>query len=366
MWLASEMAAFAHVCELESFTAAARLLGVPKVAVSRAIVSLERRLGTRLLIRTTRRVSLTPAGELLRPHCQRLLVEVEAVRSRFTAAPGAPRRLRLWVDPGYGRLLVTPLVPRFLERYGDVALSVTVVESPPLAASGDWDLMIGNAAREPAVDMREPAGLASTPLGRPALLLCAAPAYLARHGRPRKPADLTAHTVLRPAGGLTLRLRRSGAESRSARSSPHEHIQELHLRPALQVDDPALVHSSVAAGLGIGVLPEFLCRQGLAMGKLERVLPEWTPDDPLELQALHPIVSAGTAAVRQFLEFLLANLVPVLGGTVGGTAPARGDRDTGGRDGADARQDTRDSSHASGAHARTQGERIAKSRTDDT
>jgi DNA-binding transcriptional LysR family regulator len=99
MWLASEMAAFAHVSELKSFTAAAHALGVPKVAVSRAILSLERRLGTRLLIRTTRRVSLTPAGALLLPHSQRLLAEVEAVRARFAPTAADMRRLRVMVDP---------------------------------------------------------------------------------------------------------------------------------------------------------------------------------------------------------------------------------------------------------------------------
>src|ERR1700690_1007185 len=109
MWLASEMAAFAHVAELGSFTAAGRALGVPKVAVSRAIASLEQRLGTRLLARTTRRVALTPAGALLRPSCQRLLREVETVRTRFASPAANERRLRVIVDPGYGRLLVTPL-----------------------------------------------------------------------------------------------------------------------------------------------------------------------------------------------------------------------------------------------------------------
>jgi len=94
MWLASEMAAFAHVVELGSFTAAARALDVPKVAVSRAVASLERRLGTRLLTRTTRRLALTPAGTLLQPHCRRLLQEVEAARARFAALSG-PQRLRV-------------------------------------------------------------------------------------------------------------------------------------------------------------------------------------------------------------------------------------------------------------------------------
>ena len=319
MWLASEMAAFAHVCEFKSFTAAARALGVPKVAVSRAIVSLERALGTRLLIRTTRRVSLTPAGELLRPHCQRLLAEVEAVRSRFGADASA-RRLRLIIDPGYGRLLVTPLVPRFLERYGDVELTVTVVDALPAGPAADWDLLICNGAADHA-------GLTHTLLGRPPLLLCATPAYLARHGRPRTPAELAEHIVLRPRAGAPPAAEMSsapaapGAGPAAAPAAPQflrlrrgAEEQTLRLRPALQVDDPTLVHSSAAAGLGVAVLPEFLCRQGLAMRKLERVLPEWSVAEPLELMAVYATEREGSVMIRQFLEFLLANMVPVLGG----------------------------------------------------
>ena len=288
------MAAFAHVCELKSFTAAARALGVPKVAVSRAIASLEKRLGTRLLTRTTRRVTLTPAGALLRPHCTRVLAEVEAVRSRFTSASVEAQRLRVLTDPGYGRLLVTPLVPRFLEHYHGVELSIAVADAPP--ANDEWDLMICRAGLGGNTEVAE------TPLAQPPLLLCATPAYLSREGRPRTPADLTKHALLTVASpDATLRLRRKADE------------QELRPRPALQAIDPALVHSSTAAGLGIGVLPEFLCRQGLAAGKLQRVLPEWSLVDGLDLVALSPAGRGGSATIRQFLEFLLANMVPVLG-----------------------------------------------------
>jgi len=302
MWLASEMAAFAHVAELGSFTAAARALGVPKVAVSRAIASLERRLGTRLLTRTTRRVALTPAGSLLQPHCRRVLQEVEAVRSSFASA-AAPQRLRVLVDPGYGRLLVTPLVPRFLEHFSSIELQVSLAEAVPAPEHASWDLMIGcGIGGRP--------GVALIPLGSPALLLCATPAYLKRHGRPRSPGDLNAHTVLRtaahepgaaPDAPWPPLLLRRGAEA-----------HEVRLRPSLQVDDPALVHSSTAAGLGIGVLPEFLCRQGLTMAKLERVLADWSLEPRLELVAAHPQAAAGSPAVRQFVEFLLANMVPIL------------------------------------------------------
>src|SRR6185312_679250 len=141
------------------------------------------------------------------------------------------------------------------------------------------DLLICNGASAHS-------GLAQTLLGRPPLLLCATPAYLAQHGRPRKPADLLEHTVLRPAAPAATLL--------------------LRLRPALQVDDPALVHSSAAASLGIAVLPEFLCRQGLALGKLERVLPGWTVGEPLELLALYAAEREGSPSIRLFLEFLLA------------------------------------------------------------
>jgi DNA-binding transcriptional LysR family regulator len=301
MWLASEMAAFAHVAELKSFTAAARALGVPKVAVSRAIVSLEQRLGTRVLNRTTRRVTLTSAGLLLRPHCARLMAEVDAVKARFAPAVDGARHLRLVVDPGYGRLLVTPLVPRFLERYGDFQLQVALIDTLSPGPITDWDLLICN-------DAPERADLVRTPLGSPPLLLCATPTYLARQGRPRTPSDLSQHAVLRvvatsePQGPPSLQLRREDDE------------QQIRLRPALQVNDPALVHSSTAASLGIGVLPEFLCRQGLAMGKLERILPDWSLCKPLQLQAVYPSDLAGSAAIRLFIEFLMANLVPVLGG----------------------------------------------------
>jgi DNA-binding transcriptional LysR family regulator len=325
MWLASEMAAFAQVCELKSFTAAARALGVPKVAVSRAILSLERRLGTRLLIRTTRRVGLTPAGALLRPHSQRLLAEVEAVGARFAPPAISERRLRVVVDPGYGRLLVTPLVPRFLEHYGEIELQVAVIDTLPQEPGDDWDLLVCNDTSP--LPSEQPAAaalplLTRTPLGNPPLLLCATPAYLTHHGRPRTPAQLSDHSVLRSLGTDaeaapgTLRLRRD-EPGRRGRGDGDD--QQIRLRPALQVNDPALVHASTAASLGIGVLPEFLCRQGLAMGKLERVLPEWSVAAPLQLQAVYAAERAGSPAIRLFVEFLLANMVPVLGGHAGGS-----------------------------------------------
>jgi DNA-binding transcriptional LysR family regulator len=297
MWLASEMAAFAYVAELGSFTAAARALGVPKVAVSRAIASLERRIGARLLTRTTRRVALTPAGILLQPFGQRVLREVQAVQTRFARAEAGRERLRVRVDAGYGRLLVSPLVPRLLERFPAWELQVDIEDALP-AAAADWDVLI-RAGEEQAP------GLATTTLARLPQLLWASPAYLQRHGRPQQPADLAGHLLLQAQqpqdAGAMLRLQGTDA------------AQSVPARTALRVTDPALVHSCAAAGLGIGVLPEFLCRAGEAKGRLERVLPGWSVQPALQLRAFQGSDTTPAAAIRQFLEFLLANLVAVVG-----------------------------------------------------
>jgi DNA-binding transcriptional LysR family regulator len=295
MRLAAEMAVFAEVTEQGSFTAAARALGVPKVAVSRAIVSLERALGTRLLERTTRRISITPAGLLLRPFSQRIRAEVTAARRALAPVADSPRELRVATDAGYGRLLVAPLVPRFLEGFPDAALHVSLLDELPIEPQPDWDVLVCNGAPQGTA-------LAATSLGKPALLLCASPAYLRAHGRPERPADLHAHTLLLAAARVWhLKLRHG------------ETTVELQLLPKLSVDDPALVHASTAAGLGIGVLPEFLCRQGLSLGRLERVLPQWFAAELLELHAVYDARRAAAPAIRRFVDFLIANMVPVLG-----------------------------------------------------
>ncbi len=115
LWAPAQLAVLAKVVDLNGFSSAARALGVPKAAVSRAIADLEQSLGVRLLERTTRRLSLTAAGRLLYPHAKRMIEECDAARAaiaRLRAPATGP--LRIISDPTYGRVLLTPLVPRFL------------------------------------------------------------------------------------------------------------------------------------------------------------------------------------------------------------------------------------------------------------
>jgi DNA-binding transcriptional LysR family regulator len=296
IWTPAQLAVLAKVVDLNGFSAAARALGVPKAAVSRAISDLEQALGVRVLERTTRRISLTTAGRLLYTHARRIVDETDAARAvivQMRTPIAGP--LRIVADPTYGRVLLTPLVPRFLESFPDVPLEVVMDN----AAVGDnWDVAI--RTRLPPAD----APISNRLLGAPPALLCATPAYLQHRGEPSHPDDLRRHDLLTPEATdlpeFRLRLQRGAQRA------------EVPLAPKLAVDDPAVLHAAMAAGLGIGLLPEFLCRQGLATGRIKPVLAGWTVPPAAALYALYPASLEADARVQRFVEFLAANIVPAL------------------------------------------------------
>ena len=295
IWVPSQLAVLAKVVDLNGFSAAARALGVPKAAISRAVADLERALGVRVLKRTTRRISLTPAGRLIYPHARRVADESGAARAMIAKLQGPiDGPLRVVADPTFGRVLLTPLVPRFLERFPDVPLEVAMDGATP---GQDWDVAI--RTRLPSDQT-----LASRLLGAPPALLCATPQYLQQRGAPSRPEDLRAHDLLTPEAAdlpeFRLRLERGLQRA------------EVPLAPKLAVNDPAVLHAAMAAGLGIALVPEFLCRQGLATGRIERVLPGWSVPHAAALYALYPAALEGDPRVQRFVEFLAANIVPAL------------------------------------------------------
>jgi DNA-binding transcriptional LysR family regulator len=260
------------------------------------VADLEKSLGVRVLERTTRRISLTQAGRLIYPHARRVSEESDLARLSIAKLQSPEARpLRVAADPTYGRVLLSPLVPRFLEAFAHVPLEVAL-DAQQLAA-GSWDVAIRT---HPPAD----AAVMQRLLGAPPALLCATPAYLQQHGVPERPDDLRAHDLLTPdAAELPeFRLHLSRGAQRA----------EVPLAPKLAVDDPAVLHAATAAGLGIGLLPEFLCRQGLATGRLKTVLPGWVVPPAAALYALFPVALESDARAQQFVDFLAANIVPAL------------------------------------------------------
>jgi DNA-binding transcriptional LysR family regulator len=294
------MATFAKVVDLNGFSAAARALKVPKAAVSRAIAELERELGLPLMTRTTRRLHLTPAGEQLLPHCRAIVLAVEQVRQRAAELSEVRQGpLRVLAETTYGRVLLAPLVPRFMERFADIPLEVELGDVGEVAES---DHAAGFDVVVRVGDVADPERI-SRVLGAPPAVLCATPGYLQKMPLPVRPEELEQHELLTPDGdGPRYTLRLSQGNRRA----------EVTVLPKLAVNDPALLHSATAAGLGIGLLPEFLCRQGLMAQKLKQVLPDWELPAQAPLCAVYPARLAEDPRVKALVDFLAANIVPAL------------------------------------------------------
>lgn len=297
IWAPAQLAVLAKVVDLNGFSAAARTLGVPKAAVSRAVADLEKALGVRVLERTTRRVSLTAVGRMLYPHAKRVVEESDAAHgliAKFHAPGGGP--LRVVADPTYGRVLLSPLVPRFLERFPDVPLDVAL---HTIGTGESWDVAI-------RAGLPDDTAIGHRLLGALPAILCATPAYLQQRGIPANPEGLRQHDFLTPEMGTSeFRLSLSRGSQRA----------EVRIAPKLTVNDPAVLHAAAAAGLGIGLLPEFLCRQGLATHRLKQVLPDWTAPPAASLYAVYPAMLEGDPRVQRFVDFLAANIVPALAHT---------------------------------------------------
>jgi DNA-binding transcriptional LysR family regulator len=295
-WLPAQLATLSKVVELNGFSAAARALGVPKAAVSRAVADLEQYLGVKVLNRTTRRLSLTEAGQLIYPHARRLADEADAARTqigRWFAPPTGP--LRVAADPTYGRILLAPLVPRFMESFPDIPLEVNLQPQAPGAGRGSDVAIRTGTGDEP--------GMAHRLLGAPPAILCATPAYLQRRGTPERPDDLRGHELLTPEGeGREFQMTLTRGAMRA----------EIRVTSRLAVNDPTVLHAATAAGLGVGVLPEFLCRQGLAIGRLKLLLPDWQLPQIMPLYAVYPATQGADTRVQRFVDFLAANVVPAL------------------------------------------------------
>ena len=297
IWSPAHMATFAKVVDLNGFSAAARALGVPKAAVSRAIAELEAQLALKLLTRTTRRLGLTPAGEQLLPHCRLILQTVEVVETK--AALMAERRvgpLRVRAEATLGRILLAPLVPRFMEQFAQIPLELDLGEERLQGVEHELVIQSGR-------EMPSEGEFALRELGSPPTLLCATPAYLQKAGIPQSPAELARFDVLLPDAGP------AGTALRLIQGQRREEVQ---LRPKLAVNDPALLHGSVTAGLGIGLLPEFLCRQGLATRRLQQVLGDWQLPPQPPLCAIYPARLAEDHRVRALIDFLAAHMVSAL------------------------------------------------------
>ncbi|CAB3648949.1 HTH-type transcriptional regulator DmlR [Paraburkholderia sediminicola] len=292
---------FAQVIEHHGFTAAGEALGVSKSHISRRITDLEAKLGVRLLHRTSRRLSLTDAGEELYAHCRAMIAEAqageEAVRRR-TAEPSGLVRASMSV--AITDIVLARLLPRFMLRYPKVRLAIEASNRQVDLLEEHVDVVI----RGLGVDV-ELSSLVQAPLGTVRWGLVASPVYLSETGTIGTPdalprGDLLIYeSISRPATVLRL----IGANG---------DVSTQTIQPRLQSDNIAALKEAALAGMGIASLPLYACTREIEMGTLNLVLPEFRSREG-RLAVLFPTRRGMMPAVRAFVDFLKDELPPLLG-----------------------------------------------------
>jgi DNA-binding transcriptional LysR family regulator len=284
------LAVFAKVAEQRSFAAAASELGLSKATVSKAVSRLEKRLGTRLFNRTSRRLALTDAGRTLSERAARLLADGEAAESETRAQSMSPRGLvRMAVPMSFGLREVAPALPDFFAECPDVSVDLHLSDEVIDLIGMGFDMALRIAALPDS-------SLLARRLAPVPRALVASPDYLKRRGRPKHPRDLLTHACLGyaylPTPDVWRFSNRAGEEFVVRTSGPLRANNADALMPAL------------LAGHGLAVQPEFLIRDDIAAGRLEVVLPNWT----LSEIALHLVMPPGgprPARVDAFADFLV-------------------------------------------------------------
>ena len=263
------LAVFAKVLEMRSFSRAAAELKLSKATVSKAVSRLEARLGTRLFNRTSRRLALTDAGRQLAERATRILAEGEAAESEALAQSVNPRGLvRLAAPMSFGVLHIAPLIPQFLMAYPEVTVDLHLSDAMVDVVGEGYDAALRIAALPDS-------SLVARRLCAVEGMLVAAPAYLERIGRPKHPLNLAEHACLGYAYALTPDVWRFTSASGEVAT----------IRPAgpLRVNNGDAMLPALIAGLGFGVLPDFIARDAVASGHLVAVLTDWS----LPSSALH-------------------------------------------------------------------------------
>jgi DNA-binding transcriptional LysR family regulator len=282
----NQMLVFARVVARESFSVAARELHVPPSTLSRQVAALERRIGLRLLERTTRKLRLTEAGALYYERCARIARDVEDADSTVRALSLTPRgTLRLSAPPVLGELFLGPPLAEYVRLYRDMKVDLSLNSRRVDLVQEGFDL-----AMRVAVALDD-SSLMARRLGVSTRLLCASPQYLRDHGAPASLEEIPSHATLSIGSGHEP-WRFLGAK---------DEVIEVKVEPRVEVNSSALVLELCLAGAGLALLPSFLAASRVAEGSLVHVLPE-IRTRPLEVLLLFPSARQLAPKVRAFLD----------------------------------------------------------------
>ena len=282
-----QLALFVRTVESGSFSRAAREFGLSQPSVSRAIAALERRLGVKLLIRTTRQVSATDAGEALLAHARDALLAIDDAESAARGADHLSGVLRVALPPEYGVRRIVPLLPAFFARHPLLKIDLMMSDRYEnlIAEGADLALRIGDLPDSSFVARK---------LESARRLFIAAPSYLARRGAPMSLADLAGHDLISgpaDAGDETWVARRNGR------------IERQVVSPRVWSRSATGVAACAVAGLGVATASIWMCADALASGEAVEILTDYALD-PVQVYVVFPAGRRPSQRARAFSDYL--------------------------------------------------------------
>lgn len=285
------MRLFVRVADLGSFAAVAQQEGVARSVVTRQVAALEAHLGCKLMARSTRRLTLTSAGAAFVEKCRVILTLVDAAEADIAAEHQIPRgSIRISVPLSFGLTRVAPLLLEFARRYPEVRLDMEYSDRRGNLIEEGIDLSIRITSRLAAGDVARKLGVSH-------MKVVAAPQYLARHGRPKLPADLAHHEFL----GY------SYAGTGAFEFQVGDQRQKVDLRGRLNANNGEVLAEAAAQGMGITCQPDFVIDEFIAAGRVEQILGDY-PMPELGIYAMLPSNRQVPYRVRVLMDFLADRL----------------------------------------------------------
>jgi LysR family transcriptional regulator, transcriptional activator for dmlA len=289
----ADLGFFTVLARAGSLSAAGRELGISTPAVSKHLALMEARIGVALVNRTTRRMSLTPEGELYLEQARRILASIDDLEQQLGVSKGVPQGLlRVNATLGFGRSHVAPLISAFVRKHPAVEVQLQLSVNPPALTEDAFDVCIRFGAPP---DSR----VIAKNLAPNRRLLCASPAYLARHGMPKSPGDLAKHHCI----GIRQGEEAYGVWRLSSGRGRQATSQAVKVRGRLTTNDGGIAVSWALDGHGILMRAEWDIERYLKSGRLVQVLPQYSTPDA-DIYAVFPQRHQLTARVRAFVDFL--------------------------------------------------------------
>lgn len=284
----TSMKVFAAVVEAESFTAAADRLEMSRAMVSKYVASLEHRLGTRLLQRTTRRLRLTESGAAYFERCVQIVAAVAEAEEGTVNLNTTPRgTLRLTMPVSFGILHMGPLISAYLKHYPEVKIDIQLSDRRMDLIEEGLDLAI-------RIGTLTESGLIVRRLASDSLVVCGSPEYLREHGTPQHPADLSAHNCL---------LYTYSATGEEWKLKGREGEVSVKVSGTLRATNGDMVKLAALGGVGLIYQPRFLVSEELRDGRLVEVLADYRQTE-LGVYAVYPSRTHLSAKVRSFVDFV--------------------------------------------------------------